>query len=46
MHLIIVACATDEFYNEKCDILKKMRKKSTLNKISSVLCFLKSTRPV
>ena len=30
----------------KCDILKKCVKKSTLAKISSVWCFLKSTRPV
>ena len=32
----------------KCDILKmrKMRKKSTLVKITSVWCCLKSTRPV
>ena len=30
---------------EKCDILK-MRKKSTLVKMSSVLCFLESARPV
>ena len=31
---------------EKCAILKKMRKKSTLVKIPSGWCFLKSTRPV
>ena len=47
MHTTILARVIDEFLKnlEKCDI-EEMRTKSTLVKISSVRCFLKSATPV
>ena len=42
----ILACAADEFQKSRKIRYLKMRKQSTLIKISSVWCFLKSARLV
>ena len=49
MHSTILACASDDFQKsfknlKKCVILK-VRKKTTISKSGSILCFSKSVRP-